>query len=149
MSFISSLIEIFETDLKKLKEEISLYESDTELWSIKKETKNSGGNLCLHICGNLQHFIGATLGNTDYKRDRDAEFALKDISANELLVNVDTTIEVIKTVLSPLTQEDLDKDFPDDAFGKKSTASILTLLATHMNYHLGQINYHRRINTGR
>ena len=103
----------------------------------------------MHICGNLQHFIGATLGNTDYKRDRDAEFALKDISANELLVNVDTTIEVIKTVLSPLTQEDLDKDFPDDAFGKKSTASILTLLATHMNYHLGQINYHRRINTGR
>jgi hypothetical protein len=39
---------------------------------------NSAGNLCLHLIGNLNHFIGATLGNTGYVRNREQEFSSKE-----------------------------------------------------------------------
>ena len=70
-----ALIEIYERDLNKLRNEIELYSDENKLWIIKSEINNSAGNLCLHLIGNLNHFIGATLGNSDYKRDRNSEFS--------------------------------------------------------------------------
>jgi len=75
--FIASINKIIERDLNKLEEEINLYSSEETIWKIDREIKNSGGNLCLHLCGNLQHFIGAILGKTGYIRNRDNEFIAK------------------------------------------------------------------------
>src|SRR5215213_10165243 len=99
-----SLIEIFERDLKKLKEEISLYKDESKLWVIDKDISNSAGNLCLHLLGNLNHFIGAALGNTGYVRNRDSEFALKNIPQKELLDSIEKTKETVTTTLSNLTE---------------------------------------------
>ena len=141
-----ALLEIFERDLGKLKEEISLYTTENNLWKTEKQISNSGGNLALHLIGNLNHFIGATLGNTGYVRERDNEFSDKNIPVQKILDNIDATIIVVKNTLSNLTAEDFEKVFPLEKHGQivKTDFMLLHLLA-HLEYHLGQINYHRRL----
>lgn len=141
-----SLIEIFERDLKKLEAEIILYKEEHTLWIIKNGISNSAGNLCLHLIGNLNHYIGALLGNTGYTRNRDSEFTLANISRDKLIRDINDTIITISTTLNHLTNEDFDKEFPEEKHGKKRTTAFMLLhLITHFNYHLGQINYHRRL----
>jgi uncharacterized damage-inducible protein DinB len=141
-----SLLEIFERDLNKLKNEISLYKDENSLWIVKKEISNSAENLCLHLIGNLNHFIGAILGKTGYVRNRDNEFSAKNISSKELISEIENTIDVIINTLNKLSAEDFEKDFPVQKHDKiVKTDFMLLHLLTHFNYHLGQINYHRRL----
>ena len=143
-----SLTELFERDLNKLKEEFNLYSDESKMWVLKGEIKNSAGNLALHLLGNLNHFIGAILGNSGYVRNRDAEFSEKDIPRNEIISNIDKTIGVIKSTLSKISDEDLGKDYPVKVLKDKVTMKtefFLIHLLGHLNYHLGQINYHRRL----
>ena len=140
------LIELYERDVAKLKTEIGLYENEADLWEKPGDVPNSAGNLCLHLNGNLQHFFGAVLGGTGYVRDRDAEFASTGVSREQMLADVDTTLSVVKTTLAKLGNDDLAKTYPIEVFGKPiTTAFFLTHLATHLDWHLGQINYHRRL----
>lgn len=142
----ASLIEIFDRDLNKLITEINLYKDEERLWIIKDGIGNSAGNLCLHLIGNLNHFIGAILGNTGYVREREKEFSLKNIPRKELIQSIENTITVIKESLSKLTATDFEKLFPLEVFGKPLTTGFMLLhLTTHLAYHLGQINYHRRL----
>lgn len=141
-----SLLEIFERDLNKLKNEIGLYKDENSLWIVKKEISNSAGNLCLHLIGNLNHFIGAILGKTGYVRNRDNEFSAKNISSKELISEIENTIDVIINTLNKLSAEDFEKDFPVQKHDKTVKTDFMLLhLLTHFNYHLGQINYHRRL----
>jgi len=141
-----SLLEIFERDLNKLKNEISLYKDENSLWIVKKEISNSAGNLCLHLIGNLNHFIGAILGKTGYERNRENEFAAKNISSIKLISEIEKTIEVVCNTLNKLSAEDFEKDFPVQKHDKTVKTDFMLLhLLTHFNYHPGQINYHRRL----
>lgn len=133
-------------DLGKLKDEINAYDNEALIWRIKEGIKNSPGNLCLHICGNLQHFIGAVLGNTGYKRNRDTEFSAKNISRNSLVAELDKTSNIVKSVLENFSDDDLDKEYPIEVLDRKwSNAGFMIHLIAHLNYHLGQVNYHRRL----
>jgi len=141
-----TLSEIFERDLQKLITEIKLYKDEDNLWLIKEGISNSAGNLCLHLVGNLNHFIGATLGNTGYVRHREDEFSLKNILRQDLILNIENCILIVKNTINKLKDEDLVKDFPLEKHGKiVSTMHMLIHLQTHLSYHLGQINYHRRL----
>jgi uncharacterized damage-inducible protein DinB len=141
-----ALLEIFERDLLKLKEEIGLYPDENLLWEVRGNIANSPGNLCLHLVGNLNHFIGAILGNTGYVRERDLEFALKNIPRSELLSAVEHAVGMVKNTLENLTEEDLQSHYPVEKHGQTVTMAFMLLhLLTHFNYHLGQINYHRRL----
>ncbi len=142
----TSLIKLYKRELNRLKDEISLYSNNDILWKIDIDIKNSAGNLAIHLIGNLNHFIGATLGNSGYIRQRDKEFNDKDVS-KELIVNqIDEVKIILEEVFSSLTKEDLDKKYPLEVFGKPMTIEYLLLhLYGHLNYHLGQINYHRRL----
>ena len=140
------LIKLFKRDLKKLQVEIELYNNENNLWLIHKDVTNCAGNLCLHLVGNLNAFIGAELGHTGYIRHRDLEFSLKDIPRVKLLSQINDTIIMVEDVLNKLTAEDLEKNFPIDVFKEKMTTEFfLVHLSTHLAYHLGQINYHRRL----
>jgi len=140
------LLQLFQRDLEKLKTEITSYKDENKMWELSGDIKNSAGNLCLHICGNLQHFIGTTLGNSDYKRNRDAEFSRKNIPVDEIIKEIDKTIIIIKKTLNELDANKLDEVYPINVFGKEMTTGFfLAHLTTHLNYHLGQINYHRRL----
>ena len=145
-----SLIEIFERDLGKLRAEIELYPSEEDLWRVAGEIANSGGNLCLHLIGNLNHFIGAVLGESGYVRQRELEFSAKDVKREVLYADIDRAIEAVKLGLNRLAAEDFDKNFPIEKRGEIVRMDFMLLhLYGHLSYHLGQINYHRRLLAGK
>jgi uncharacterized damage-inducible protein DinB len=141
-----TLAKLFERDLLHLKKEVNSYADEKQLWVVKEGIVNSAGNLCLHLLGNLNHFIGFALGQTGYVRNRDQEFSARNIPVKELGESIDKTIRVINYSLSRLSDEDLRKNFPLEKHGETvSNYFMLLHLVTHFNYHLGQINYHRRM----
>lgn len=143
---LEELKKVFVKDLLKLKEEISLYKNEATIWQVKQGIANSAGNLCLHLVGNLNHFIGTTLGNTGYVRHRDQEFALKDIPRHQLIKMVEDTSAMIEKVLPNIKDDSLADEYPILVFkDKMTTGYFLIHLVGHLGYHLGQINYHRRL----
>jgi len=142
---IENLRELFRRDLNKLKTEISLFKQEEKIWQVGQDITNSAGNLTLHLIGNLNTYIGAELGKTGYIRDRDAEFALKNIPRNVLLEKLDATIAVVDRSLQEIKPEDLENDYSLMVFERKMTVGYFLLhLAMHLAYHLGQVNYQRR-----
>ncbi|MBL7870630.1 MAG: DUF1572 family protein [Cyclobacteriaceae bacterium] len=142
----SNLVTLICRDLSKLKLEIESYPNENQIWKIDKRIANSAGNLCLHLVGNLNAYIGATLGNTGFVRDRDGEFALKDVPRLELVNRIEQTIQMIQQVLPALTPEQLEKEYPLLVLKEKTTTEYFLLhVAMHLGYHLGQVNYHRRL----
>ncbi len=143
---IEALKEILLREIAKLEAEINSFPDEQLLWKTSGELKNSAGNLCLHLCGNLQHFIGAELGKTGYVRNRDAEFAAKNISKGKLVEEIQATKKSVNRTLEKLSEDDLRKIYPQNFIPKEvTTAYFLVHLVAHFNYHLGQINYLRRI----
>ena len=141
-----NITNFFEIDLDKLKEEISLFKNEEDIWKIKEGIHNSAGNLAMHLLGNLNHFIGKTLGHTDYVRKRDEEFSIKNIPREKLISDINSLKEIIKNTLSYLSEEDLKKEFPVKIQEKTfTTQNMLIYLLAHFNYHLGQVNYLRRM----
>lgn len=141
-----TLIALFARDLNRLSTEIASYKNEAAIWQTDKNIANSAGNLCLHIVGNLNTYIGATLAQTGYVRQRDLEFSLKDISRNELLQKIEATIQVVQKGLSTITNQQLQQPFPVIIWNEpKTTEYTLIHLAVHLSYHLGQVNYHRRL----
>lgn len=143
---IETLKSLFNRDLNKLKIEIESYQNENQLWAIDKNISNSGGNLCLHLIGNINTYIGAEIGKTGYVRNRPLEFSLKDIPKSELIGKIEETIIVVNNTLDLLSEEDLNAIYPQIVFEKKMTTGFFFVhLSTHLAYHLGQINYHRRL----
>lgn len=141
-----SLQSLYTRDLNKLKAEIEAYQNEEILWKTDKNISNSAGNLCLHLVGNLNTYIGAQLGNSGYIRQRDLEFSLKDIPRAELIQQIEKTIDVIFFSLGKITEEDLKKDYPTEPLGYTMTTEYFLIhLYGHLHYHVGQINYHRRL----
>ena len=137
------LTAFYERDLRKLIEEISAFKNEESLWRTSGSIKNSAGNLVLHLVGGSNYLIGNKLANTGYIRDRDQEFIRKGVPRQELITQVEQLISVITKALDGL---DMDADYPmmfDDAI--RTNSYVLTQLALHLNYHLGQINYIRRV----
>jgi hypothetical protein len=149
MTPVSSLLSsILTRELLSLRKEIEAYPADADLWRGAEGISNPGGTLALHLAGNLQHFVGAVLGSTGYVRDRDAEFAERDLPRSEVLARIDATIAAVEQTLRRLTDADLARDYPAPV-GKFrfETGDFLIHLATHLAYHLGQVDYHRRMVT--
>lgn len=141
-----SLQALYQRDLNKLKTEIEAYQKEENLWKTDQNISNSAGNLCLHLVGNLNHFFGATLGNSGYVRNRELEFSLKNIPRAELIEKVEGTLDIVIKTLGQLSANDLEKEYPLEALGYKMTTEyFLVHLFGHLSYHLGQINYHRRL----
>jgi len=137
---------LYNRDLQKLKVEIESYQNEESLWKIDNNILNSGGNLCLHLLGNLNTYIGAELGKSGYVRHRDLEFSLKDIPKTELLEKIESLIEIVDSTLANLSEDDLKKDYPTEALSYQMTTEYFLIhLLSHLNYHLGQINYQRRL----
>ena len=142
------LIELFERDLSRLKKELLLYKKEEIIWVVKDEINNSAGNLALHIIGNLKTYIGTNLGETGYIRNRKSEFAEKNISRTKILKMIDETCMIIQSTILELTEIELDKLYPVQVFKNKKEMTnefFLIHLYGHLNYHLGQVNYHRRL----
>ena len=141
-----TLIALFERDLTKLKEELQAYKTEENIWKIQAGILNSAGNLTLHLIGNLNAFIGAEIGKTNYVRNRPLEFSDKYVPREKMIADIEATIQTIRAALLTLKPEDYQKEYPILVFEEKtSTEYFLIHLAVHLGYHLGQVNYHRRL----
>ena len=141
-----TLAALFKRDLTKLYTEIEQYNSEEKLWATEKSIANSAGNLCLHLVGNLKTYIGAELGGFAYTRNRELEFSLKGVPKAELLAMVAETRTIVDETLRTLPATSLQQEYPLLVFTEKtSTEYLLIHLVAHLSYHLGQINYHRRL----
>lgn len=135
-------------DLKTLARELEAYADERDLWTVVAGITNPAGNLALHLVGNLQHFIGAQLGGTGYVRNRDAEFSTRGVPRKEILSLITTTIGVVETTFARLKPDDLEREYPIQVGNAQvKTGDFLVHLAVHFGYHLGQLDYHRRVIT--
>jgi hypothetical protein len=142
----TSLIKLFDREIDRLYHEIEQYQEETALWIVTKNISNCSGNLCLHLIGNLNHFIGHHIGNTNYVRQRDLEFSTKNTPKATLLQEISNVKEVVITALSNFPEEKLQEVYPIEKDGETPTYELMLLhLLWHLSYHLGQINYHRRL----
>lgn len=142
----SILANFYERDIRKLIEEINLFKNEENLWRIHGSVKNSSGNLALHIIGGMNYLIGTTLAQTGYVRNRDQEFIQKGVPRKEIVAQLETLIPMITETLKNLSEEQMESEYPmmfDDMITSKSY--VLVQLLVHLNYHLGQVNYLRRI----
>ncbi len=143
---ISDILPLYRRDLEQLIRELEAYPNEHSLWSVMGEIKNPAGNIALHVIGNLNHFIGVGLGQTDFKRDREAEFSRRDVPRAEIVQGLRSTLTMLERVLPNLDSEALEAIYPQEVLGyPMSTQYFLIHLYGHLNWHLGQINYHRRL----
>jgi DinB superfamily len=142
----TELARLFERDLHRLTQEIAAYATEKCLWELQTGIANPGGTLCLHLLGNLNEYVGSTLGHADFVRNRPEEFSLRDVPQAELLARLANLRTTVGETLIKLTEADLVKQYPVEVLGyPMTTGHFLIHLYGHLNYHLGQINYHRRL----
>ncbi|MEQ8715307.1 MAG: DUF1572 family protein [Cyclobacteriaceae bacterium] len=146
MDTLKTLNALFQRDLDKLLGELETYD-ERHLWQTKEGVINSGGNIALHLNGNLQHFIGAVLGETGYVRERDKEFSLKGVPVQDIIKDVRVTKKVVEdTLLNKLEESNLDDIYPVKIRPEEFTVGAFLLhLYGHLSWHLGHINYLRRM----
>lgn len=146
----ASIEKIFLRDLRALSMQVEAYEKEEDLWKTVPGVENPAGNLALHLCGNLQHFVGAQLGGTGYVRNRVGEFSGRGLTRGDIAAEIARTIEAVSSSLAGLDDRDLEQTIPlklaDIELG---VGRFLLHLISHFGYHLGQVDYHRRILTGK
>jgi len=140
---------IFLRDLEALKRELLAYPDEAQIWAAPPGVPNAAGTLALHLAGNLHHYLGAVLGGSGYVRDREEEFGARGVSRDEILARVDAAARAVDATLTSLSPARLEETFPAEfPHGRVNTGRFLLHLATHLAYHLGQVDYHRRMVTG-
>ncbi len=146
---IRDIAALFRRDLATLEREIAAYPDDASLWREVPGQPILGGNLALHLIGNLRHFIGAELGQRGFVRDRPLEFAQRDLSREALIHQVGLAAREVEAALASLEPTRLDEPYPIELAGTHpSIGAALLHLCTHLTFHLGQMDYHRRAATG-
>lgn len=149
MSVQADYARFFGRELATVRDQLLAYPDNSSVWALPNGLPNSAGTLALHIAGNLRWFIGAQLGGSGYVRDRDAEFASRDIDRAELVRKIEAASDEVTRALATLDDSRLDEPFPLEVAGVRlPTGRFIGHLAVHLGYHLGQMDYHRRIVTG-
>ncbi len=147
--FLEEINQIIFRELQGLRRELEAYSNEADIWKTPVGIANSAGTLALHLIGNLRHYIGAQLGNSGYVRNREAEFSLRNVPRTEILTQIDAAIAEVNTALSGLPPKKLETEYPLEIAGVyMQTRDWLLHLISHLAYHLGQVDYHRRLVTG-
>jgi uncharacterized damage-inducible protein DinB len=142
---LDDLVTLFDRNLGLLLQELNLFRDEARLWQTTGTIKNTAGNLCLHLVGNLNTYIGKNLGHLPYTRDRDAEFSRRGVPKQTLIEMVEETKQRVHTALTAMQTEQLDETYVENVMGYEMTTRYFLLhLLAHLSYHLGQINYIRR-----
>lgn len=140
-----SLSALMTRELRAVKRELDLYPDDASVWHAIPGVPNTGGTLALHLAGNIQHFIGAILGRTGYVRDRDTEFARRDVPRQELHAGIDAAIAAVERTFAELQADALARPYPEPIAKRRVHVTTFAMhLLAHLAYHLGQMDVHRR-----
>jgi uncharacterized damage-inducible protein DinB len=145
----ANISRLINRELVSLRDELLAYPNEADMWQLPAGLPNSAGNLALHLVGNLRFFIGTQLGATGYVRDRDAEFSKSGVPRAEIVKSIEMAADEVTRTLATLDPAQLEKPFAVEIGGNRiQTGMFLQHLASHLAYHLGQIDYHRRVVTG-
>lgn len=144
---LTAVTAILDRDLRALRRELEAYPDERDLWKLPPGISNSAGTLALHLAGNLQHYLGAKLADTGYLRDRPREFAVRDLPRAEILREVEAARRAVALVAR--CQLDVEAEYPEVVGEVRViTGEFLVQIVAHFTFHLGQIDYHRRVVTG-
>ncbi len=148
MTLIPDLSRVFRRELATLRDVLLSYADESGIWALPPGAPNPAGTLALHLTGNLRWYIGAQLGATGYVRDRDAEFSRRDVSRAELIAQIEAAADEVTRTFASLDAAALDAPFPVEVGGLRlNTRRFLLHMEGHLGYHLGQVDYHRRLVT--
>jgi len=146
---VAAVAAILDRDLQALSREVAAYPDDRALWATPTGITNSAGTLAIHLAGNIRHYFGATLGGTGYRRDRPAEFAARDVPRATILGQIEEARAALRAAAARSSDDRLDEDYPEVIAGVRvAMGEYLIHLVSHFAYHLGQMDYHRRVVTG-
>jgi uncharacterized damage-inducible protein DinB len=145
---VAAVAAILDRDLQALAREVTAYPDERALWETPPGVQNSAGTLALHLAGNIRHYFGAKLGGTGYVRDRAAEFASRDVPRATILAQIEEARAAVRAAAARTNDDRQEEDFPEVIAGVRlATGEYLIHLVSHFGYHLGQLDYHRRIVT--
>jgi uncharacterized damage-inducible protein DinB len=146
---VMAVAAILDRDLRTLAREVAAYPDEEALWRTPAGIANSAGTLVLHLTGNIEHFMGAKLGGSDFVRDRAREFSDRDVPRTALLGRIEAARAAVRAAAERTGDERQDEDYPEAVGGVRvALADLLVHLVSHLGYHLGQVDYHRRVVTG-
>ncbi|MFI5120092.1 MAG: DinB family protein [Thermoanaerobaculia bacterium] len=149
MNTVSWIETLLLRELEAFERELSLFPTEELIWRVVPGVSNSSGTLALHVCGNLQHYVGGILGASGYIRDRELEFARRGVSRAALQSEIQRTMHVVREALSSLSPDRLSLEYPEDFGGARMATGLFLLhLSSHLAHHLGQVGYLRRALTG-
>lgn len=145
----AAIAAVIRRELHTLERELNGYQTEEQLWALPAGLPNSGGTLALHAAGNLRHFVGAVLGGSPYVRDRDAEFNRRNVSRTELIGELREAERAVLDTLTTMDPARFAEPYPQPVANRRvDTGEFLTHLVSHLAYHVGQVDFHRRIVTG-
>ena len=143
------LSRLLERDIHRVIAQVRAFPEERLIWETLPGVSNSAGNLVLHLIGNLSEYIGRQIGGIAFTRQRPREFADKGASSFELIRNLEAVASMASQVVANLQADALAAKYPEAVLGyEMTTIHFLIHLIGHLNYHLGQIDYLRRILTG-
>ncbi len=143
------IAQLLTRELEGFKREIQFFPDDESVWRTVPGVTNSAGNLALHVAGGIEYLVGSVLGGTGYIRNREAEFGRRSGTRSELVEALDHAIVIAGDVLSRLSQDRFEGEFPEPVLGMKLRTGLFLLhLCAHAAFHLGQAGYLRRVTTG-
>jgi len=146
---VEAVTAILDRDLRALARQVEAYPDDAALWRTPDGAPNSAGTLVVHLAGNIQHYLGAHLAGTAFVRDRPGEFSARDVPRAALLRQIEAAQAAVRSAAKRSGDRALDEDFPEIVGGMRvATGEYLIHLVSHFAYHLGQVDYHRRLVTG-
>jgi len=113
--------------------------TDEQIWWRANGKSNSIGNLILHLCGNARQWIVCGIGGAADGRDRDAEFARREvITRDELLALLRSTMSEVDAALAAFDSECLPENRTIQGLEVTALEAILHVVE-HFSMHTGQI----------
>ncbi len=114
--------------------------NDDQIWWRANPQSNSIGNLLLHLSGNVRQWIVSGLGDAADARDRDSEFAQRDvISRHELLARLRQTLQEADAVLAKFDLNSLLEKRRIQGMEEVPALEAILHVVEHFSMHTGQI----------
>ncbi|MFN7930152.1 MAG: DinB family protein [Blastocatellia bacterium] len=136
--------------LKKMHEAIALCFSklsEDQLWHRSSDNENAIGNLILHLCGNMQQWIGSGVGGEQDTRTREAEFAARgEVSKESLLQLLQERLAHNLAILERVTPERLVERIKPQDYDVSVLEAIYQVVG-HFQQHTGQIIFATKLLT--
>jgi len=119
-----------------------------QVWSRPNDVSNSIGNLVLHLRGNVQQWIVASIGGRDFARDRPAEFAQRGaLPIDDILPPLQATVDAAASVITGLTATRWLERVTIQGYDVTVLSAVFHVVE-HFSLHTGQIVYQTKILTG-